>query len=181
RGRAPAERHAEHSRGCRIAIFAAIRGRPHRRGRGLPKCERGFGTGLRRARLFDLEPRILMQRLRSILIGVWLFVAAWPLHAQVPSTDQLELLRSMSPEDRAALMEQLGIGANGSQSRDDARSRDRSRDEREDRNGELRDPDDALTLDRARLPLDKSLKVEDSILITVDVKKDEPPRLEPQV
>ena len=46
-----------------------------------------------------------------LVLAAILLVSAWtPSHAQVPTAEQLELLRSMSPEDRAALMEQLGVG-----------------------------------------------------------------------
>ena len=48
---------------------------------------------------------------------VWLVVALVAclcgyerVEAQVPSAEQLELLRTMSPEDRQALLEQLGLG-----------------------------------------------------------------------
>ena len=50
----------------------------------------------------------------------WLFIliaavlaGSLPALAQVPTSEQLELLRTLSPEDRQALMEQLGIGGSG--------------------------------------------------------------------
>jgi polysaccharide export outer membrane protein len=111
----------------------------------------------------------------------WLFslsvvaLAAWlPAAAQVPSSEQLELLRSLSPEDREALMEQLGVGGavltdgptgDNEASRDGASSQDRRQTPRTSR-------DPALN--------DKSLRPEDSILIDIDFKKDKPPRIESQ-
>ncbi len=44
----------------------------------------------------------------SLTIAISILAA--PVSAQVPTAEQLELLQSMSPEDRQALMEQLGLG-----------------------------------------------------------------------
>ena len=51
-----------------------------------------------------------MRRFWSIFATAVLLMTAVPSRAQVPTAEQLELLRSMSPEDRSALMEQLGLG-----------------------------------------------------------------------
>jgi len=99
--------------------------------------------------------------------------------AQVPTPEQLELLRSMSTEDREALMEQLGIsssilGDSSSAGTTDARSGmrgDAATDARAERGR-------AVTEDR--FLRDKRLKPEDSVLIDIDFKKDKPARIESQ-
>jgi protein involved in polysaccharide export with SLBB domain len=102
-----------------------------------------------------------------------------PAAGQVPTAEQLELLREMSPEDREALMEQLGIdsslmsGALGdSEDESDGQKRKRRDDEK---NPSLL----GQKLGSERLQ-EKVLKPADSILIDIDFKKDKPPRLEPQ-
>lgn len=50
-----------------------------------------------------------MRRLWSIVLISMLGAFVRPAAAQVPTAEQLELLQSMSPEDRQALMEQLGL------------------------------------------------------------------------
>ncbi|HEU4780706.1 MAG TPA: SLBB domain-containing protein [Steroidobacteraceae bacterium] len=116
--------------------------------------------------------------------GLWSLVVlaivlgnSMPALAQVPTAEQLELLRSMSPEDREALMEQLGLGgsvvtdgasAAGAGARADrgARATDAQR-RRDNVSGDL-------------FAVDKSLKPEDSVLIEIDFRKDKPPRIESQ-
>ena len=71
-----------------------------------------------------------MHRGWSILAVVVTLTGAPLVQAQVPTADQLELLKSMSPEDREALMSQLGLdGASREESSSgqsaDARARDR--------------------------------------------------------
>jgi polysaccharide export outer membrane protein len=103
------------------------------------------------------------------------------VHAQVPTPEQLELLQSMSPEDREALMQQLGLGdlsgaggtgTAGSTSTGTSRDRNSQRDALERRN--------QASTEAERLAMDKSLRPEDSVLIDIDFKRDKPPRLEPQ-
>jgi polysaccharide biosynthesis/export protein len=100
--------------------------------------------------------------------------------AQVPTPEQLELLRSMNPEDRQALMQQLGIGdsetgdgdsQSASESTRGRNTRDRNQGERN-RMGLGRDADDETGL------FDKSLKPDDTLLVDIDFKKDKPPRVE---
>jgi polysaccharide export outer membrane protein len=117
------------------------------------------------------------------MISRWLILAAClvviapsPALAQVPTPEQLELLRSMSPEDREALMEQLGLGgmsgndggsngaANGQRNRNQAN---------QDRNSGLGDMGGVVPPE-----LDKRLKPEDSLIIDIDFKKATPPRVE---
>jgi protein involved in polysaccharide export with SLBB domain len=111
----------------------------------------------------------------SFLAVLLMLAGSMPVLAQVPSPEQIELLRSMSPEDREALMQQLGInpsmieqmsgaasGASG-ETRFDARS------------------PNALRSDArgtGRIVLNESLQPEDSVLIDIDFKKDKPARQE---
>ena len=97
--------------------------------------------------------------------------------AQVPTAEQLELLRSMSPEDREALMEQLGLGGavidESPADRGTRSTQPQRRDERE--------PMRCATRSRSAFDArrrDKTLKPEDSVLIDIDFKKDKPPRIE---
>jgi polysaccharide export outer membrane protein len=95
--------------------------------------------------------------------------------AQVPTAEQLELLRGMSPEDRESLMEQLGIS--GEALGDNANSDgDGDRDEKEGRSRKRLDP----RLERDTTLTDKLLRPEDSVLIDIDFKKDKPARIESQ-
>jgi protein involved in polysaccharide export with SLBB domain len=99
-----------------------------------------------------------------------------PVSAQVPTAEQLELLRGMSPEDREALMEQLGIGgAILDESTSPAGGSERRRDE-------MRNPDSDRRADdedsrAAKTRQDKALSPEDSVLLDIDFKKDKPARI----
>jgi polysaccharide biosynthesis/export protein len=92
--------------------------------------------------------------------------------AQVPTAEQLEMLRNMNPSDREALLERLGLPGSvlddmsaGGDGKSDARSKsDQSR--------------QARLLDE-RVP-DKTLHADDTLLIDVDFKKDRPARIESQ-
>jgi polysaccharide export outer membrane protein len=117
-----------------------------------------------------------MQRFWAILVGLFVWGGAVVAQAQVPSAEQIELLRTMSPEDRDALMDQLGLGngTGGGQSVDGARDRSRNAAKNKtDASGEVSRTRDVLILD-------DSLKAEDSLLISIDFKKDKPPRVEAQ-
>jgi hypothetical protein len=108
-------------------------------------------------------------------MGLALAMASQSATAQVPTAQQLEILRSMSPEDRDALLEQLGLG--GSAIDEGDQSKDGGRESRRREGDDEFDQEDLL---RERQALDKSLKPEDTVLITIDFKKDVPPRIEPQ-
>jgi len=119
-----------------------------------------------------------MRKVLLATICILAFASPFPVHAQVPTPEQLELLRSMSPEDREALLQQLGLGGSsggggasdllGGTGTANGRNRDRG-------------TDTQRTLDSRLLELqDKSLKSEDSVLIDLDFKKDSPPRIEQQ-
>ncbi|MDF3021587.1 MAG: hypothetical protein K0Q92_2890, partial [Steroidobacteraceae bacterium] len=105
-----------------------------------------------------------------LLVAVALMAFVTPAAGQVPTAEQLEMLRSMSPEDRAALMETLGVSdVPGS---DPAPERERTTDaaQRDRRASERRLPVDA--------EMDKRLKGDDSLLVDLQFKRDKPPRME---
>jgi protein involved in polysaccharide export with SLBB domain len=95
--------------------------------------------------------------------------------AQVPTAGQLELLKSMSPEDRQALMEQLGLGSTAGgdtgtlSSSGDARRVERERGERDRRS--------QLTPEEREI-VEKALSPDDSLIVNIDFKKERPPRFE---
>jgi protein involved in polysaccharide export with SLBB domain len=104
----------------------------------------------------------------ALALAVLLAAAPGIAPAQVPSAEQIELLRSLSPEDRAALMQQLGLGDGaGAGASGDARGR-------EDDAAATRVP----PLDLARL--DSTLKPEDTVLLDIDFIKAKPARIESQ-
>jgi polysaccharide biosynthesis/export protein len=116
-----------------------------------------------------------------VLAVVVTFAGSMPALGQVPTPEQLELLRSMSPEDRAALMEQLGLGGSMSsgevvttEGTRDASASARSRDSR-DANERSRADHQGLS---ERFGAEMALRPEDSVLIDLDFKKDKPPRIE---
>ena len=119
--------------------------------------------------------------MRSGLISLFaacLLAGSLTATAQVPTAEQLELLRSMSPEDRSALMEQLGLGDmvlgdSGGGSGSDGTRRNADRDDPRRRNGLMREGD--------LLIAEKTLKPEDTVLIDIDFKKDKPARVETPV
>jgi protein involved in polysaccharide export with SLBB domain len=124
----------------------------------------------------------MLRRLR-VVAAILALPVCMPAVAQVPTPtpEQLEVLRGMSQEDRQALMEQLGLG--GSMS-GDMGSEEPAPGAMGIRAG-MRTGDAESRLDRAvggeRIPVDKSLKPEDSLLIDIDFKKDKPPRTETPV
>lgn len=103
-----------------------------------------------------------------IVLAAFLSVAPGLAPAQVPSAEQIELLRSLSPEDRAALMQQLGLGGvdaagagSGSRDRDAAAPVVRP-----------------SAADLAKF--DTALKADDTVLIDIDFIKAKPARIESQ-
>jgi protein involved in polysaccharide export with SLBB domain len=123
-----------------------------------------------------MATRILMRR------GIWIFAAvlalagALPAAAQVPTAEQLELLRSMSPEDREALLQQLGLGGAVVDQAPATTESARSRNTPDSENSTRRPTDDELAL--AQMRRDTSFKPEDSLLLDIDFKKDKPARIE---
>jgi protein involved in polysaccharide export with SLBB domain len=112
-----------------------------------------------------------------------LIAATAPVFAQVPTAEQLELLRSMSPEDRQALMQQLGLsgdelgdqggitssgGVGGTANRDRAKSR----------SGNDANRNGTFGADLAQP--DRTLHPDDTVLLDIDFKKDKPARVESQ-
>jgi hypothetical protein len=113
--------------------------------------------------------RVLL--LIAVVLGV---IWAAPAPAQVPTAAQLELLRTMSPEDREALLEQLGLGDTAL---DDTSTTDGKRGSTRSSATSARD---ANRMRADLMQMDKTLKALDSILIDIDFKKDKPPRVESQ-
>lgn len=113
-----------------------------------------------------------MRKFWSIVVLALLGAALQPAGAQAPTAEQLELLKSMSPEDRQALMEQLGLKGSAGDGLSGTTST----------NEQTRNPTDPMgTGNRTKTtdaPIDRSLKPDDSVLIDVDFKKDKPARLE---
>lgn len=117
-----------------------------------------------------------MRRSFLVLAALLALAGSLPAYAQAPTAEQLEMLRSLSPEDREALMEQLGLGgaligdgtATGGAPGPDASDRTESDD---DQSGAQRRMSERLTAERA-------LKPEDSIIIDIDFRKDRPARIE---
>jgi polysaccharide biosynthesis/export protein len=127
-----------------------------------------------------------MLRVLWILAAVWVMTGSGPAVSQVPTADQLEQLRSMSPEDREALLEQLGLGGAvlgdsvlGGESASDTDDETARRGTRNTREGTGTDRLRGEPMTMAdRLLADKILRPEDSLLIDIDFKKDKPPRIE---
>ncbi len=98
-------------------------------------------------------------------------MATFPAAAQLPTPQQLEMLRSMSSGDRSALLEQLGLDPdvletsdeNGKQKNE--RAGDAARVRRIPSDGEL---------------LARTLQPDDIVLVDIAFKKDKPARLESQ-
>lgn len=103
-----------------------------------------------------------------IVLAAFIAVTASVAPAQVPSAEQIELLRSLSPEDRAALMQQLGLGgADVGTAGSEARERDAS--------AAMPRPSAAELA-----KFDTALKAEDTVLIDIDFIKAKPARIESQ-
>jgi protein involved in polysaccharide export with SLBB domain len=120
-----------------------------------------------------------MRKMRLMLLSVLLAVGAGPALAQLPSptADQIELFKSMSPEDREAIMEQLGLDPSALGDLGGPGSTGTRRSSR-DRTDEMRDS--SLLTPEERKRLDKTIRADDSILIDIDYKKDKPARVESQ-
>jgi polysaccharide biosynthesis/export protein len=111
------------------------------------------------------------------VIVVLLGMSVLPAQAQLPTPtpEQLELFKSMSPEDRSAIMEQLGI--DGSALGDLGQSVGSSRRGTESNKVGDRLSDSDL---REKLLLEKTYQPRDTILIDLNFKKDKPQRTESQ-
>ena len=116
-----------------------------------------------------------MLRRLMVVAALFSFAASAPTYAQVPTAEQLELLRNMSPEDRSALMKQLGIDGSVIDQTSTSRTGDGQRTTR--KPDDVRDVDDRF----AGIPrIDKRLSPEDSLIVDIDFKKDKPARMESQ-
>jgi polysaccharide biosynthesis/export protein len=114
----------------------------------------------------------LVAALACLLFGQGLVLDAG---AQTPSADQIELFQNLPPEQQQAIMESLGRGGVSSSSggvRSDRRLqfpetvRPRSRDRREGREEE--EPD---TERQPMVPREPRLKGEDTVLLTLDIRR----------
>jgi polysaccharide biosynthesis/export protein len=123
----------------------------------------------------------MFRGLRYFFLAI-LLAGSVPAVAQVPTAEQLELLKSMSPEDRAALMEQLGLPSSLADGIDGSTASQGAGSTRRQRNATT-DGEPALRLGTQREGdlrlMEKSLKAEDSVLIDIDFKKDKPPQIIP--
>ncbi len=120
-----------------------------------------------------------MRRILGALLGACL--ASLPLvggaqQLPVPTEDQLEVLRNMSPDDREALMRDLGLGRDNSGQSDSGsrQNNNRQRDGEGLQQGRGGQMAPAIILD------DKSLKSDDSILVEVALPTGKPERVVPQ-
>src|SRR5690349_24241047 len=113
-----------------------------------------------------------MRKMRLMLLSVLFALGAAPALAQLPTptAEQLELFKSMSPQDREAIMEQLGLDPSALGDLGNLGSGTNSRRSANRDTDNLRDP--RLLGDEERKRLDKVIRAEDSILIDIDFKKD---------
>jgi polysaccharide biosynthesis/export protein len=101
-----------------------------------------------------------------------------PAIAQVPTAEQLEMLRTLSPEDREALMERLGIGGSGTG--DSTTNGSGNKDQR--RDGSNADLAARRRMRQAEdLEVDKTFAPDDTLIVDIDFRKDKPPRVETPV
>jgi protein involved in polysaccharide export with SLBB domain len=117
----------------------------------------------------------MRSRLATFLL---LLAGALPLQlpAQVPSEEQLEMLREMAPDDREELLETLGLRRGG---RETGGSSDN--DSRTKRDQENLDPESGFADREAMLPRrDPALQPDDTVLVDIEFIRAKPPRVEPQ-
>jgi protein involved in polysaccharide export with SLBB domain len=118
-----------------------------------------------------------MRRGLLVLAALLVWAALTPTYAQIPTSEQLELLRTMSPEDRSALMKQLGIEGSVIDQSGASATGNRQQDTRDQpaiRTAENRFSDRSSE----KLRLEKLFAPEDSLILDVDFKKDKPARLD---
>lgn len=114
-----------------------------------------------------------------VLVACAVLTGSLPAHAQAPTPEQLELLRSMSPEDREALMSQLGLGGLTGGDTGSVGISDSGRSGRTVRQAGDRLPGTGTGAGELVFqPADKTLTPEDSVLIDIDFKKGKPARVE---
>ena len=100
--------------------------------------------------------RIVRSFMGALVTGL-LVIASLPASSQVPSSQQLEMLRSLSPADRQQLLEQLGISDNNSSQASPEQVRPLSQDKPSTR------VDDTDQVDK-----DLRLSAGDTVLLSVD-------------
>jgi protein involved in polysaccharide export with SLBB domain len=107
-------------------------------------------------------------RVLSFLLGtILLLVGISPLDAQVPSAQQLEMLRSLSPAAREQLLNQLADGSDATASDEEGSSRPELAE------GELTSDKSASGKVQDR---DRRLAAADTVLLTIDFIQEEPAR-----
>lgn len=113
-----------------------------------------------------------MRKFFLMMVAVLAMAAVTPSWAQVPTAEQMELLRSMSPEDREALMQQLGVGGAVMGGSGETGSLTGDRRNTRDRNFPV------LETEAERELRDKRLRPDDTLIIDLDFQQDVPPRIE---
>jgi polysaccharide biosynthesis/export protein len=119
-----------------------------------------------------------MPRFAPVLLTLIGFVSSSTAVAQVPTPEQLELLQSMSPEDRSALLQQLGLGGGASSLLDGGSGQGTRR-----RTGLPQETplpfDSEGEIDPATGEVKvKTLRPGDTLIIEIDFKQDQPARVE---
>lgn len=108
----------------------------------------------------------IVRLMTGLLASVLLIAATPPVQSQVPTSQQLEMLRSLGSADRQQLMEQLGLDAGDAQS---AAQTEVPRGSGRDRPEAKTDLEDALVGDSRLTP-------GDTVLMSIDFIKDRPAR-----
>jgi len=110
--------------------------------------------------------RIVRSFMGALAAGL-LVIASSPASSQVPSSQQLEMLRSLSPADRQQLLEQLGIDDNNSDQTSPEQARLPNQDKPSTR------VDDTDQADK-----DLRLSAGDTVLLSIDFIKDRPAKMQ---
>jgi protein involved in polysaccharide export with SLBB domain len=124
--------------------------------------------------------RVTIRRILTFAVAMLAALSAFRAEhviaqAVTPSAEQLEILRSLSPEQRDALLRQL---AGGSDSAGGGGGRDRDRDQNRRNEGRAQTQDEAfqrqLGEEEEREPKEPRLKSDDTVIIKIDVPKTQP-------
>jgi protein involved in polysaccharide export with SLBB domain len=108
-----------------------------------------------------MAARVLMRRLWIALVGL----LALPVLGQVPSAEQLEMLRNLTPEQRQMLLDQLGVGAEASGSSSASKERNASEGTSTSPSGRPVGPGDAEFAER--LQRAQALQGEDTVIVSI--------------
>jgi len=113
-----------------------------------------------------VDPVRLTRFLVSLLVVASTLICSEPASAQVPTSGQIELLRSMSAADREKLLGQLSDGDAREDSQQDLSTQRDS--------GELEDPSEQNQKGVRREPRDPRLAAGDTVLLSIDFIRDQP-------